>query len=58
LGTAVFGGYLIATFIGLFLVPVLYIIVKQLVARFFGGDKPGPDEDYQSPLPEPIATEK
>lgn len=29
LGTALFGGYLIATFLSLFLVPILYIVIKQ-----------------------------
>jgi HAE1 family hydrophobic/amphiphilic exporter-1 len=32
LGTAVFGGMLIATFLSLFIVPILYIIVKSLTA--------------------------
>ncbi|MEM6867060.1 MAG: efflux RND transporter permease subunit, partial [Cyanobacteria bacterium P01_C01_bin.121] len=30
LGTAVFGGMLVATFLSLFVVPILYIVVKQL----------------------------
>jgi hydrophobe/amphiphile efflux-1 (HAE1) family protein len=30
LGTALFGGYLISTILSLFLVPVLYVIIKQL----------------------------
>jgi len=30
IGTAVFGGYLVATFLSLFLVPVLYIVIKSL----------------------------
>jgi HAE1 family hydrophobic/amphiphilic exporter-1 len=29
LGTALFGGYLIATFLSLFVVPILYIVIKQ-----------------------------
>ncbi|NJM98935.1 MAG: efflux RND transporter permease subunit [Phormidesmis sp. RL_2_1] len=33
LGTAVFGGMLVATFLSLFVVPILYIIVKQLTDR-------------------------
>ncbi len=30
LGTAVFGGMLVATFLSLFVVPILYIVIKQL----------------------------
>ncbi|MBD2297030.1 efflux RND transporter permease subunit [Nostoc sp. FACHB-190] len=33
LGTAVFGGMLIATFLSLFVVPVLYIVIKSLTER-------------------------
>ena len=33
LGTAVFGGMLIATFLSLFIVPILYIVVKSLTAK-------------------------
>ncbi|MGD1859211.1 MAG: efflux RND transporter permease subunit [Leptolyngbyaceae cyanobacterium] len=32
LGTAVFGGMLVATFLSLFVVPVLYLVIKPLVA--------------------------
>lgn len=39
LGTALFGGYLIATFLSLFVVPILYIIVKGLSDRFFPVNK-------------------
>jgi len=35
LGTAIFGGYLLSTFLSLFLVPVLYIIIKSLNDRLF-----------------------
>lgn len=34
LGTAVFGGMLVATFLSLFVVPVLYIVVKSLTAKY------------------------
>ena len=34
LGTAVFGGMLIATFLSLFVVPILYIAIKSLTERF------------------------
>ncbi len=33
LGTAVFGGMLVATLLSLFVVPILYIIVKQLTSK-------------------------
>jgi multidrug efflux pump subunit AcrB len=39
LGTAIFGGYLISTILSLFLVPVLYTIVKEAEARFLKGEK-------------------
>jgi HAE1 family hydrophobic/amphiphilic exporter-1 len=39
LGTAVFGGMLIATFLSLFVVPILYIVVKSFSDRFKGGGK-------------------
>lgn len=34
LGTAVFGGMLIATFLSLFVVPILYIVIKMTTERF------------------------
>lgn len=37
LGTTVFGGMFVATFLSLFVVPILYIVVKQLSDRFLGG---------------------
>lgn len=37
LGTAVFGGMLIATFLSLFVVPILYIVVKTFTERMFQG---------------------
>ncbi|HEY9889252.1 MAG TPA: efflux RND transporter permease subunit, partial [Candidatus Obscuribacterales bacterium] len=37
LGTAVFGGMFVATFLSLFVVPILYILVKHLSDRFLGG---------------------
>ncbi|MBD3880228.1 efflux RND transporter permease subunit [Phormidium tenue FACHB-886] len=39
LGTALFGGYLFATLLSLFVVPVLYIIIKQLEDRLFPPNK-------------------
>ncbi|MCC5635778.1 efflux RND transporter permease subunit [Nostoc sp. CHAB 5844] len=41
LGTAVFGGMLIATFLSLFVVPILYIVIKSLTEHFI---KPRQDE--------------
>lgn len=38
LGTAVFGGMFIATFLSLFVVPILYIVTKNLVSYFTSGD--------------------
>ncbi|KAF3888248.1 MULTISPECIES: efflux RND transporter permease subunit [Nostocales] len=34
LGTAVFGGMLVATFLSLFVVPILYIVISNIRARF------------------------
>jgi len=39
LGTAVFGGMLVATFLSLFVVPVLYIVIKTLSDRLKPGGK-------------------
>jgi multidrug efflux pump subunit AcrB len=49
LGTAIFGGYMISTILSLFLVPVLYTVIKEIEENFLkgGGGKSGP------PAPEP-----
>ncbi|MFM7425351.1 MAG: efflux RND transporter permease subunit [Elainella sp.] len=39
LGSALVGGYLVATFLSLFVVPVLYIVIKQATDRFFPDKK-------------------
>lgn len=39
LGTAVFGGMLIATFLSLFVVPILYIVIKILSEKIFSSPK-------------------
>jgi HAE1 family hydrophobic/amphiphilic exporter-1 len=39
LGTAVFGGMLVATFLSLFVVPILYIVIKSLSAQIFPPQK-------------------
>ena len=48
LGTALFGGLFVATFLSLFLVPILYILIKQLVAWIF---PPKDEDDLQPPHP-------
>ena len=40
LGTAVFGGMLVATLLSLFVVPILYVVVKQLSTGILGGGPP------------------
>lgn len=39
LGTTVFGGMLIATFLSLFVVPVLYIVIKMTTERFLPSNR-------------------
>lgn len=41
LGTALFGGYLISTILSLFLVPILYVVIKQLEEQFLKPGGPG-----------------
>lgn len=48
LGTALFGGAFFSTFLSLFLVPILYILVKSLAERLFGRKHP---DDFQFPPP-------
>ncbi len=43
LGTAVFGGMLIATFLSLFVVPILYIVIKTTTERFI---KPNRHQEF------------
>ncbi|MDF5731883.1 MAG: efflux RND transporter permease subunit [Rhizonema sp. PD38] len=54
LGTALFGGYLISTILSLFLVPVLYVVIKGLEERFL---KPGKPKTPSLPS-EPKVTEE
>ncbi|WP_071789033.1 efflux RND transporter permease subunit [Leptolyngbya sp. Heron Island J] len=42
LGTTVFGGLLIATFLSLLLAPILYIVIKNLAEYVFLGKPPSP----------------
>ena len=46
LGTAVFGGMFVATFLSLFVVPILYIVVKNLSGSF--GSPKKDDDDGQT----------
>ncbi|KAF3886017.1 MULTISPECIES: efflux RND transporter permease subunit [Nostocales] len=56
LGTALFGGYLISTVLSLFLVPVLYVVIKNLEDRFLKPGKPGkptsPSQPSDTPQPQ------
>ena len=47
LGTAVFGGMLVATFLSLFIVPILYLVVKPILADLMPDS--GDDEDCVPP---------
>lgn len=72
LGTALFGGYLISTILSLFLVPVLYIVIKNLEERFLKPGKsdkprsgksgrkrkPGKSEQPEQPQPPQMQSEK
>lgn len=52
IGSVVFGGLLVATVLSLFLVPILYVVIKGLELRFFPPHQPDtPDRPY-SPPPE------
>lgn len=57
LGTAIFGGYLISTCLSLFLVPVLYSVVKEVEYRFFKGEKEGPASPGNGPSQNGHSTE-
>ncbi len=49
LGTALFGGYLISTILSLFLVPVLYVVIKNLEESFLKPGKPGKSSSTEYP---------
>jgi hydrophobe/amphiphile efflux-1 (HAE1) family protein len=56
LGTAVFGGMLVATVLSLLFVPILYIVIKNLEERFLkGGTPPGARRSGDQPA-QPIPT--
>jgi hydrophobic/amphiphilic exporter-1 (mainly G- bacteria), HAE1 family len=54
LGTAVFGGLLVSTISSLLLVPVLYVVVKNLTAFASQGKKPKPPQSPGSPPSPPL----
>ncbi|MBD2026090.1 efflux RND transporter permease subunit, partial [Leptolyngbya sp. FACHB-711] len=47
IGTALFGGYLISTFLSLFILPILYIVAKNATDRIFPKHK----RDFRDPEP-------
>ena len=51
LGTALFGGYLISTVLSLFLVPVLYVVIKNLERQFFSDDEGETPAETPAPTP-------
>lgn len=53
LGTAVFGGLLVATILSLVILPVLYVVIKTLEVRFLGGNKPKPGDGSTPPPSSP-----
>ncbi len=54
LGTAVFGGLLVATFLSVLFVPVLYVVIKSLEATFLKDkDKTKPTNPPTPPSPSP-----
>jgi len=52
LGTAVIMGMLVATALGIFLVPVLFVVIERLSHRRAPAEAPAPT---QGPLPSPVA---
>ncbi len=49
LGTALFGGLMLSTFLSLFLVPILYILVKTLAQAIFSNKRSGGSNPPNSP---------
>ncbi|BBD66193.1 transporter [Nostoc commune NIES-4072] len=49
LGTALFGGLMLSTFLSLFLVPILYILVKSLAQAVFSQKRSGGSKPPDSP---------
>ncbi len=50
-GTAVFGGLLVATVLSFLVVPVLYVVIKKLTDRFIFGKTEEPPTPPSPPLP-------
>jgi HAE1 family hydrophobic/amphiphilic exporter-1 len=48
IGTALFGGLLIATILSLLIVPVLYVVIKSLESRFLDSNPPQPPQTQDS----------
>ncbi len=48
IGTALFGGLLVATVLSFLIVPVLYVVIKSLEAHFLGSKTPPPGNDDAS----------
>jgi multidrug efflux pump len=55
LGTAVFGGMLGVTFLGIFFTPVLYVVIRRPLGRSRRGASPG---QAAPPRAESVAPEK
>lgn len=51
-GFAVFGGVLAAAIMNLLMLPVLYVVIKSLTARVFGGKPPQPPTPPAPPSPD------
>ena len=53
LGTAVFGGMFVATLGGVFLIPLLYVVVQKTAEKLGGGKPAEPIPTSEAPPPEP-----
>ena len=49
LGTAVFGGMLVSTFLNLVVVPVFYVVIERLRERLIG-ESPAPETRSETPF--------
>ncbi|MBD2576787.1 efflux RND transporter permease subunit [Oscillatoria sp. FACHB-1406] len=54
LGSVVFGGLLVATFLSFFLVPILYIIIKSLELRYFPAHEHHESNESELLVPIPV----
>ena len=55
LGTAVFGGMIAASAVGIFLIPLLYVIFQRVRERLKGQSKPAKASDGEPhPLPQTV----